>query len=364
MSAAPDTGPALRPASRLDGLAPYTPPERSDGAGLLLDANEGRPDAEAVASVLDGLDAESLRLYPTAAALERRLAERLGVDPERIVVTGGGDDAIDRVCRATLEPGRSAVLHTPTFEMIGRGARLAGASVREVPWPGGPFPIGAMAVAIDADVSLVAMVSPNNPTGGAIPTDAILEAAHIAAGVGAVAMVDLAYVEFADEDPTPALLPRHNVVMVRTFSKAFGLAGLRVGYAVAPPAIARWLRTVGGPYPVSRLSLAIAGRALEREAARRAFIDNVRRERAALTSLLAFLGAEPLPSQANFVSARVPDAPSLARSMAGRGVRIRHFANDPALRSLVRIALPGDAASYERLSLALRGALAPERSLP
>lgn len=353
----------MRPAARLEGLSPYVPPARSDRGALLLDANEGRPDVEVVGAALREIRAGELRLYPSAAALERALAGRLGVEPERVVVTNGGDDAIDRVCRSVIEPGREAVVHVPTFEMIGRGVRLAGGKVREIRWMGGPFPARAYLEAIGSTTSLAALVSPNNPTGGVIGLDEVLEIAAAARRVGALVLLDLAYVEFADEDPTERLLGLDNVVMVRTFSKAYGLAGLRVGYAVAPREVAEWLRTVGGPYPVSSVSLALAGRALGGDEAddgqsdsKPAFVERVRRERAELTELLRALGAAPLESQANFVTTRVADAAKVRERLAELGIAVRSF-GDPAIADLVRIGLPGEAEGFARLCEGLRAVL-------
>ena len=345
---------ALRPAARLAGLSPYTPPPRDGESVLLLDANEGVPDADGMAAALRAITPDDLRRYPDASALEAALAARLEIDRSRVVVTNGGDDAIDRVCRSVVEPGRNAVLHAPTFEMIGRGVRLAGGEARTVPWLGGLFPLETYLGAIDKDTALAALVTPNNPTGGTIPIDGVVAVAERAAACGTLVLVDLAYIEFADHDPTPALLAFDNVVMIRTFSKAFGLAGLRVGYAIAPPAVARWLRTVGGPYPVSTVSLGIAGRALREAARREPFLGQIRVERTQLVSTLRTLGAEPLGSEANFVTARFAEAAGVCQRLAERGVRVRAFPDHPELATYLRISLPGDPISFGRLLRALK----------
>ena len=345
----PDAPAGPRPAARLAGLSPYAPPPRDGGSELLLDANEGVPDADGLASAIRSISPDDLRRYPDASALERDLAARLETDPCRVIVTNGGDDAIDRICRSVVEPGRNAVLHTPTFEMIGRGVRLAGGEARSVPWMGGGFPLETFLDAIDADTALAALVTPNNPTGGTIPAGAIVAVAERAAACGGLVLVDLAYIEFADGDPTPALLALDNVVMVRTFSKAFGLAGLRVGYAVAPAPVAPWLRTVGGPYPVSTVSLGIAGRALGESAWRESFLARVRLERSELSGTLSALGAAPLDSNANFVTARFGDADLVYTRLAERGIRVRGFPNHPELAAYLRISLPGEPHAFSRL---------------
>lgn len=344
----------LRCSGRIEGLGPYHPPAHDPGIDLVLDANEGEvPDLD-LAGIAASLGAGALRRYPIAAALERRIAARWGVPPDRVVVTNGGDDAIDRVCRATLESGRRLVTHEPTFEMIGRGARLAGAQTCAAAWDAGPFPERAVCELIDERTGLVALVTPNNPTGGVIGLDVLGRIAARAAEVGAVAMVDLAYAEFADSDPTSALLAMPNVVVIRTFSKAMGLAGIRVGYAMGSPEVADWLRTTGGPYPVSAVSLALAAAALESADARGSFVKRVREEREALSSVLREIGAEPLPSQANFVSAWIEGPEEFAGRLAARGIAIRWFAKGGSRSGMVRITLPGRAESFERLTRAIQ----------
>lgn len=349
----------LRAAQRLSGLRPYVAEARSPAIDLRLDANEGRPPADRVLSAMQRVSPESLRRYPDATSLEATLAERLGVDASRVVVTNGGDDAIDRVCRAVLEPGRAMLTHTPGFVMIPRSARLAGAEVRTVEWRDGAFPAAAFASMLTEDTGVVALVSPNNPTGGTIDTGTLISLAREAADVGAVVLADLAYVEFADEDPTETLLAEPNVVVIRTLSKAMGLAGARVGYAIAPREIAHWLRTAGAPYPVSAVSLALAGAALDDQHTQVAFVDRIREERAELIKRLQRLGARPIDSQANFVMASFDNAAFVHRGLAALGILVRSFVSAEERSGSLRITLPGDANEFARLCAALKTVLAP-----
>ena len=351
---------SIEPASRLIGVAPYVPPERESADLLRLDANEGPPCPQRLLDALRGVSGESLRRYPQAGDLEARLARRWGIGAERVVVTAGAGDAIDRLCRVMLEPGRSILIHEPTFEMIPRYAHLAGAEVQSVPWVSGPFPLPGFLAAISPATRLVSLVSPNNPTGAAIGLRDIERVADAAETLGSVVLVDLAYVEYADSDPTRRLLDHPNVVVIRTFSKAPGLAGLRIGYTIAPlpPApIAAWLRAAGSPYPVSSISLMLAEAALELpDDLRDAPIARIRSERDRLSTLLRRLGAEPLDSQANFVSVPVADAGAARRTLADNGIAVRALPWGSAPAGFVRITLPGDEASFLRLVRALEQA--------
>ncbi len=351
----------LGPVPALAGVRPYHVPRHPAPIDLFLDGNEGLPAPADLLAPLATADAEMARRYPSAAALEARIAALHGVDPAQVLVTAGADDALDRACRAFLTPGRSLVLPVPTFEMIERYARLAGGEVRTVPWPAGPYPVDAVHGAVTADTALVAAVTPNNPTGAALTAS---DLSRLAAGAPrAVVLVDLAYGEFADEDLTPLALRLPNALVFRSLSKAWGLAGLRVGYVMGPTTIVAWLRAAGQPYAVSGPSLWLAARRLEAEDAMETFVARVREERAALTGLLATLGAAPLPSQANFVFARARDPVWIRDALAGLGVGVRAWPGHPRLADAIRVTCPGDSVAFSRLCEGLRAALAPEAIL-
>lgn len=337
---------------RLAGVKPYTPPTGRGSARLLLDANEGAAAGSAVREILEKVDLERVRRYPEAGLLEALLGERVGVEPDRVVVTAGGDDAIHRVCAMTLDAGRRLVTHAPVFEMIPRYARLAGAEVQQVAWLHGAFPLEKLTSKIDAQTGLVAVVSPNNPTGAAAPVRDVVEVSRAALRRRVVALIDLAYAEFADVDPTPALLEMNNVVMIRTLSKAFGLAGLRVGYAVCPRELAPMVRAAGGPYPVSGLSLAVAEALVRRWDRAEAWMQEVRVQREELSEALRELGAQPLASQANFVTAEFADAAGVHAGLLEKGISVRAFGG--AMERFLRFTLSGRPEEFEELLSALR----------
>jgi len=351
----------LCPSAGVNGVAPYEPPAPRWSIDLHLDSNEGPVPDEDVLRAIRNVDAERVRRYPDARPLEAAIARSWGIDPSRVVITNGGDDAIDRVCRAVLGPGRTMLTHAPSFEMIARSARLAGGGVRTVEWFDGTFPERLVHDAIKPGVALVVLVSPNNPTGGVIDAAAIERIAGEARRVGALVLLDLAYVEFADEDPTPAVLELDNIVVVRTFSKAMGLAGLRVGYTIVPGAIGSWVRAAGGPYPVSGVSLAAGEAAWARRDERR-HVDAVRTERARLWAACERLGLEPLRTQANFVTVRSERAQWSYEALGSLGIAVRVL-QDHEGPPLGRITVPGDERAFGRLLRALETAINPEAIL-
>ena len=329
--------------------APYATRQAPGDGLLLLDRNEGSIPPAALLAALDGA-VETLRRYPDARPLEAALAERFGVTPDRVLVTAGADDAIDRCCRTFLGTGRALLVAEPTFEMLLRYAAAAGAPTIEVPWDGA-FPAAALLRHLSAGVGLLAVVSPNNPTGCTATRDDLASLAR--AGGEVPILLDHAYVEYADDDLTEAALALPNVIAVRTFSKAWGLAGCRVGYALGSAELIRRLRIVGAPYPVAGPSLALAlARLQSAGAAVQAHVARVRWERVALSDLLRRARIATTASQANFVLGRFADrARQVCDGLLARDVLVRDFTG--RLTGALRISLPGEASAFERLMEAL-----------
>ncbi len=341
-------------------VPPYDP-GMDDEIELRLSANEGPvPDAFRTLTVSLG-DGDVLRRYPKLAGFERRLAEEVGVAPERLLVTAGADDGIDRLCRGYLAADRNLVLPTPTFEMFERGALLVGAEVRSIPWVEGDFPERELLDRVDSDTGVIALVSPSNPGGRAVPLEVIRRIAETAPET--LLVVDAAYEEFADRPVTGLLQDLPNVVVLRTLSKVWSLAGARVGYTVADPEVIDVLRRIAPPYTVSGLSLAYASAVLDRPDVRADYQRRVRHERAALVDLLADLGIPAERSQTNFVFFRTPEAARLRDGLGALGIGVRSWRADPELSDALRIGCPGSEDDFERLCTALRTVLRPEAVL-
>jgi histidinol-phosphate aminotransferase len=253
------------------------------------------------------------------------------------------------------------LLPEPTFEMLDHYVPLAGGTFARVPWRGGAFPLAAFLARLADQPAVIAVVSPNNPT-GATASAADVRRLAVAAPT-ALVLLDHAYVEYADEDLTPAVIDLPNVVVLRTLSKAWGLAGCRIGYAIGSPNVIARLRAAGSPYSVAAPSVALALQQLaDGEAALRAHVTRVREERTALYARLAALGLAPLPSEANFVLVECGAlAPSLTAALAALGIVVRNFPNRPGLTSALRVTLPGNALEFDRLVAGLETALAVER---
>lgn len=343
--------------------AGYRRPRIREDVDLRLDANEGRPPSAAWLRGLALDDPSRVAGYPDAGPLERRLAERHGLASEQVLVTAGADEAIDRACRVALTPDRALLLPVPTFEMFELYARSASAPVVRVDWSG-EWPRRAVLERLDTRVGMVAMVSPNNPT-GSVATVEDLDAVADTLPEGSLLLLDAAYGDFSDEDLTAHALERGDVVVLRSFSKAHGLAGLRVGYAAGPTEWIARLRAVGGPYPVAAPSLRVAEAALDDEAMTEAgrVWRRVREERRLLREELVAMGAACQPSQANFVLARVGDSAFVDQALQSLGIAVRRWPGREGLGDALRIGCPAGVDDFNRLRRALRSVLAPEAML-
>ena len=341
---------------------PYVGPARRTPGVLKLDGNEGAPPPPDVLARLAGEDPSLLRDYPDPRALEAEIAQWLGVEGERVVVTAGADDALDRVCRAYLRPGRRLLLPVPAFEMMYRFAQAAGGGLKTLPWQN-HFPTEAVIGALEPDVAVVAVITPNNPTGRVAKADDLRRVAGAART--AIVLVDHVYVDYADEDLTALAAELPNVVTVRSFSKAWGLAGCRIGYAVATREVANVIRNAGNPFPVAGVSMAVVRAQLKGGRERlEEHVSCVRERRRQISGRLTGLGAEPAPSEGNFVFADFGKRADLVHhGLASLGIRVRRFPHRPEIATGIRMSVPESEEETERLLWGLETVLSPEALL-
>lgn len=284
---------------------------------------------------------EDLAAYPSERSdrLRGALAARHGLSDDQVVCSNGADSVLDICMAALADPGDAVVTSWPGFEMYPYFADLRGLTVRKVPLRRDDLavPLDALAEAAK-EAALVLLANPNNPTGRMVPPDRVLALADAVPGT---VVVDEAYVEYADSDGLlPHVADRTDLVVVRTFSKAFGLAGLRVGWAAAHADTAEHLARARPPFHLNALSEALAVRALDEDAFAREAVAAVAKERERLAGELGRLGFAPLPSRANFVLARCPDGvdpAGLHAALRDRGILVRVFPGEPLLSRMVRV---------------------------
>lgn len=281
---------------------------------------------------------------PAAAAVVSRLAQIYDTDPERVLLARGSDDAIDALTRVACVAGTDAVVVCPpTFGMYAVAARLQGARVVEVPLRADDgFGVDARVLTEAATAAkIVYLCSPNNPTGNVVPLPIVEQLCADLQG-RAFVVVDEAYAEFTAAPSAVGLAPSHdNLVVLRTLSKAYALAGARVGAAIAHPEIVSLLRAILPPYPVPTLSLHAAREALSPEAVQRVRSQaaaTVERRRQMISRLAAIETVRRVwPSEANFVLIRAAAADRAAGALRDAGVLVRQFPQAPELEGCLRI---------------------------
>lgn len=290
--------------------------------------------------------------YPSLSSdpLREAVSRKLGV-PAACVVTGNGsNELIDTVIRTYADPGESVVYHVPTFAMIPVFARAAGAEAVGVPLGAG-WTLNPDAL-VHREGKVTFVCTPNNPTGNPFPRADVMRIVERAHGI---VVVDEAYGEFAGSTYVPLTQTHDNLVVLRTMSKAHGLAGLRVGYAVAHPDTARHLAKIRGPFRLNAFSELVASLALQDDTYVNDTVRSVKTNRPLLARALAELGFETFPSEANFLFVRPPvDAIALAEALAAKQVYVRAFGGDlaPYLRVTV-----GPAHAMERFLTVLKETL-------
>lgn len=317
-------------------LAGYVPGEQpKDPRVIKLNTNENPypPSAAVRRAIADAC--ERLHLYPDPGAREVR--ERVGrlydVDPEGVLVGNGSDELLSLLMRAVIAPGDAVAYATPTYSLYDTLVALQAARSIRIPY-GSDYAIPSEMRSVDARMLVVC--NPNAPSGTTVPRRALEELAEARRDV--LLVVDEAYADFADENATSMGSRHPNVVVLRTLSKSYSLAGLRVGIGITTPGLAAELNKVKDSYNVSRLAQAGAAAALDDQATMLAHVAQVRATRARLSQALADLGFDVLPSQTNFVLARRPGESLLPvkEALQRKGILVRYFTDLPdALRITV-----------------------------
>ncbi len=315
--------------------------KEASGGSILLNANES---PWAVPGDMLGLNRYP---EPQPAALLARLAALYGVAADRLLVGRGSDEAIDLLTRAACRAGRDAVIiSAPTFGMYAVCAQVQDALVINVPLVAGrdfALDVDALIAAVDERVKIVYVCSPNNPTGAAVAL-ADIERIALAIEGRALLVVDEAYAEFSAGSSAVALLGRYpHLAVLRTLSKAYGLAGARIGSLIADPAVIAVLRTIMAPYPLPAPCVAAALAALSDSATAlaRSRIALLRSERARMARTLRALPQvrKVFDSEANFLLVRFVDAAASYRQALAAGLVLRDPSRQPGLENCLRISI-------------------------
>jgi len=352
----------VRPAApQLQGIEPYDP--KYIPADVMISANENPSDVplEIRREIERAVRKVKLNRYPDPLANDLRdmIAEANGLDRDQVLMGNGGDELLFDMALAWGGPSRKFLNVPPTFSVYAYNASILNTEVVEVPRRD-DYSIDVDAVCerlAQGDIDYAIFCSPNNPTGNLLPgaeIDRILKASD------ALVMVDEAYFEFSRYTARPLLERHENLIILRTFSKAFSLAGVRMGYLLGSERVLREFKKVRLPYSVDAVSQAIARVVYANRAQFETGIEQIIDERARVIGELGALeGVKVFPSSANYVLFRLPagiDAAQVWQRLLDAGVLVRDFSRTPSLENCLRVSI-GSPEENTRFLTTLKGIL-------
>ncbi len=330
----------------------YVPGEQPQGGKYVkLNTNENPyPPSPKVIEAIVREAGESLRKYPdpTAAAARQVISSLFGVESRQVICGNGSDELLTMIIRATLEPGDALATADPTYSLYETLAELQGARLEAHPCDADfATPIASLSA---SKAPLVIIANPNAPTGLSTPPELLRE---VARSIPGILLVDEAYADFADSNALELARSEPNVLVMRTLSKSYSLAGLRFGFMIGAAGLIEQLMKVKDSYNIDRLTIAGAAAAIADQQWMLANVARVRAERERLSKALGEMGFTVLPSQANFVLARPPqgDAENLYQRLKSEHILVRYF-HKPRIDQHLRITI-GTAEENDALLTAL-----------
>ncbi|MDZ4180318.1 MAG: histidinol-phosphate transaminase [Coriobacteriia bacterium] len=352
------------PRPGLESLVPYD--AKDIKADVILASNEHPSNLPG--EILDWLSTRIERFQfnrypdPTARELRALIAEANGLDEPNVLVGNGGDELIFDILAAWGGPGRTLIDLPPTFAMYAIDAQITGTNIVSIPRDDS-FAVDADAVLERlgrGDVDIIMIANPNNPTGNLCPETFLIDVLNAS---DALVLVDEAYFEFSRHTMRPHMDRHPNLVILRTFSKAFSLAGMRVGYLLGHEDVVREIMKVRQPYSVNAFSQWVALKVFRERVVFQNAIRDIMRERDRIVTGLSELdGVEVFTSEANFVLFRVEHASALWRDLLhGHSVLIRDFGRTPGLEDCLRVTV-GSAEDNIAFLEAMRAVLSARRA--
>ncbi|MSR22076.1 MAG: histidinol-phosphate aminotransferase family protein [Gemmatimonadetes bacterium] len=317
----------------------YTPDRRPVEIDLSDNTNRWGPHPAALQLIRAAAEEDLIR-YPSVYSdgLRAAIARRFGISEDAIVTGCGSDDLLDSVFRAGADAGDRVSYVPPTFVMVEIFAHANGLEPRPVPTAVASDPEALL----EGSPAVVYLCRPNNPTGEVAPRSWVERLLEAAGPGGPIVLLDEAYADFADDDFLKEAAASQRLVVLRTFSKAYGLAGLRVGFAVGPVEVVAEIEKARGPYKVGRTAEGAATAAIEdREAWVQGIVSMVRNERGQLVRELEARNLQPLPSGANFllIPLRGRSASQVTARLRERGVAVRPFPELPGIGDAIRVTI-------------------------
>ena len=328
-------------APQLDDIVPYDP--KYIPARVMNSANENPRDVDADVKqeILDAIAKVPFNRYPDPLANELRdmIAEANGLARENVLLGNGGDELLFNTALTWGGPGRTFMNIPPTFSVYVNNAQLTNTAIVDVPRKA-DFSLDEEAIlaCVDVgDIDFVILTSPNNPTGDVAPEEFV---ERLLDATDALVMIDEAYYEFSRKTVVPLLARHENLVILRTFSKAYSLAGVRLGYILANAGVIREYMKVRQPYSVDAVSQAIGKVVFTHRDRFEARVDEIIAERGRMMAALSEMdGVEAFPSESNYILVRMDGADEVWQKLFDRGILIRDFSHAARLENCLRVSV-------------------------
>jgi len=331
----------IRPRKAVEQLKKYRPPMEGRAGKLRLDFNENTVGCapEVVRALRRALTPEMLTRYPEYGESRQTLAGYFGLKPEETLLTNGTDDAIKAICDAFVDPGDVLLVPAPTFPVYEFFHKVAGGAIERVRYNERfELPVENVVAAVNEKTRWIALGSPNNPTGTEISEpdlQTILESSP-----DVLVFVDEAYFDYSGHTVLPWIRKYENLLVSRTFSKAFGLAALRMGFIFGNPGLVELMHRAQNPFQVNSLALAAACIAIQHEEHVKKYVAQVHTNRERVYRWLESRGIPFVPSAANFILTRVgQQAPEIAQRLRAEGILVRDWSYDPHLQGYLRFTI-------------------------
>ncbi|MDB9375868.1 histidinol-phosphate transaminase [Nodularia sphaerocarpa] len=329
--------------SNIDAMASYVPGEQPQRGMQVMKLNSNEnpyPPSPAALAVLRNIQGEWLRRYPEPLGGEFRRAasEVLGFPSDWMIVGNGSDEVLNLVIRACTEPGRKVVYPIPTYVLYVTLTQMQAAEIVEIPYSQDyKLPLEEI-IAANGAVTFIA--SPNSPSGHIVP---INDLRQLASRLSGVLVIDEAYVDFAEENALALVKEYENVIVIRTLSKGYSLAGLRLGFGVANPKLLHGLFKVKDSYNIDAIACALGTAAITDQAYKNACVAKVKASRSQLATDFKQLGFHVWDSHTNFLLVQPPqeNAEYLYQQLKARQILVRYFPQ-PGLDNKLRITIGTD----------------------
>ncbi|MBI2661072.1 histidinol-phosphate transaminase [Candidatus Woesearchaeota archaeon] len=347
----------IKPRQAVIEMQEYRPPTSGRESSLRLDFNENTIGCSpSVIKALGNVRKNDLSVYPEYKQLSKELAKYCNVTAEEILPTNGTDEAIKAIIESYAEKGKNEIIiPVPTYAMFKFYAQLNEAAIKEIKYNQDlSFPAYEILEAINKRTKMIVLVNPNNPTGTSIKKSDIFRIVRKAKKNGALVLIDEAYYQFYGKTSIPLIRKYDNLFVTQTFSKAFGLAGLRLGYIISSKNNIRIIKKVLSPYSVNAIAAICASAALKDLSYIKSYVEEAKKSKLILYKELENLGIKCYKSDANFVLLKIgSQSAKFCQKLREKRILVRDRSSDILLNGCVRITL-GTVNQTKKLAEALR----------